>query len=153
MKKERKLMKYHGPHHGIDEGVWSVTPSSAYTIHDNYDHCMNEIFSFYKIYKIFRNKIKNTFRKNAFFPEGKKGRCQSNALSCQYKLFSAKIRILSNTKLNQTLSFHGINNLFKACNVCTCYEVAFYAITFCCIRNLSIDIFHDIFQLCIYFFK
>ena len=66
MKKERKLMKYHGPHHGIDEGVWSVTPSSAYTIHDKYDHCMNEIFSFSKIYKIFRNKIKNPFRKMFF---------------------------------------------------------------------------------------
>ena len=71
MKKERKLMKYHGPHHGIDEGVWSVTPSSAYTIHDKYDHCMNEIFSFSKIYKIFRNKIKNPFRK-MFFKKKKK---------------------------------------------------------------------------------
>ena len=72
MKKERKLMKYHGPHHGIDEGVWSVTPSSAYTIHDKYDHCMNEIFSFSKIYKIFRNKIKKAFRKMHFFRKAKK---------------------------------------------------------------------------------
>ena len=51
------------------------------------------------------------------------------------------------------LGQHRIGYLLKACNVRSCHIVAFHTITLCRIINVVIDIYHDLLQLRVHFFK
>ena len=56
-------------------------------------------------------------------------------------------------KLAYTLCEHSIYNFFKSCNVSSGNIVTFHSVTFCSIVHVVADVYHDVLQLCIYFFK
>ena len=55
--------------------------------------------------------------------------------------------------LYDSLSCHSIYNFFKSCNVSSGNIVTFHSVTFCSIVHVVADVYHDVFQFCIYFFK
>ena len=61
--------------------------------------------------------------------------------------------ILNNYLLYNTLSDHGLYDLLKSGNICTCYIVSRYSVSFSCICCLCEDVDHDLVQSLINFFK
>ena len=61
--------------------------------------------------------------------------------------------ILNNYLLYNTLSDHSLYYLLKSGNICTCYIVSRYSVSFSCICCLCEDVDHDLVQSLINFFK
>ena len=55
--------------------------------------------------------------------------------------------------LYDSLSCHSIYDFFKSCNVSSGNIVTFHSVTFCSIIHIVADVYHDVFQFCIYFIK
>lgn len=56
-------------------------------------------------------------------------------------------------QLADTLSHHSVYDLLKSGNICTCYIVSRYSVSFSCICCLCEDVDHDLVQSLINFFK
>ena len=79
------------------------------------------------------------------------------------RTLTAKIRTIKPRKhrisgvrfyqLADTLCQHSFYYLLKSGNICTCYIVSRYSISFCCICCLCEDVDHDLVQSLINFFK
>ena len=60
---------------------------------------------------------------------------------------------MNNYLLYNTLSDHSVYYLLKSGNICTCYIVSRYSVSFSCICCLCEDVDHDLVQSLINFFK